>query len=119
MNIVNGKLKEASNSEYASHLEGLLADGEGVLATYKAINDGIVFTNKRIIAIDFKGITGKQVRYNSIHYKKIDMFFIETAGVGDRDTELEIWVAGESIHLNFGKKVDIKNLGLLLSNYVF
>ncbi|WP_305768794.1 PH domain-containing protein [Candidatus Epulonipiscium viviparus] len=119
MNIINGKLNKASDSEYSSILEGLLADGEGILATYKAINDGIVFTNRRIIGIDFKGVTGKQVRYTSLPYKQILFYYIETAGIADSDCELELWLSlEESIKLNFAAGIDIFEVGKIIASYI-
>jgi hypothetical protein len=51
----------------------------------------VVFTNKRIIAVDVQGITGSKKEYASLPYKNIVAFSIETAGTFDLDAELEIW----------------------------
>ncbi|WP_010166389.1 PH domain-containing protein [Candidatus Epulonipiscium viviparus] len=112
------KLEQTDNNKFWGLLQPLLIANEEILASFKAVNDGIIFTNKRIIGVDVSGIAGQKEKATTIPYKKIDMFFIETAGMGDLDTELEIWVAGELIHLNFSKKVDIHQIGQLLSTYI-
>ncbi len=118
MNIINGKLKKVENNEFTELLNPLLVDGEGIVATYKAINDGIVFTNRRIIGLDFKGLTGKKIRYTSIPYSKLLFYYIETAGFADFDCELEIWLSlSESIKLNFASGADIGEVGKIIASY--
>ena len=67
-----------------------LVDGEEVLSLFETLRDQLVFTNKRIVATNVQGLTGKRVDYTSIPYSKIQTFSIETSGVLDRDCELEI-----------------------------
>lgn len=52
------KLKQ--NDEYANLCRNLLLEGEEILSAFKALRDGVVFTNKRLIAINVQGITGKK-----------------------------------------------------------
>ena len=72
------KLKE--NNEYASRVTDLLVAGEKVVGAFKALRDGVVFTNKRIIAVNVQGITGSKKDYTSLPYSKIVVFSVETAG---------------------------------------
>ncbi len=70
----------------------LLQASEHVEIAFKGIRDMIVFTTKRLIIIDPKGLTGNRVEYTSIPYKSMLAFAIETAGaVADLDTEVMIW----------------------------
>ncbi len=55
------KLKQ--NDEYASMVSELLLPDEQIISSFKAIRDGVVFTNKRIIAVNVQGITGKKKDY--------------------------------------------------------
>ena len=66
----------------------LFTDQESVVATFRGIRDGIVFTNKRIIAINVQGLTGKKKDFTSLPYSKIQTFSVESAGVLDLDSEL-------------------------------
>jgi hypothetical protein len=70
----------------------ILQGREHVEIAFKGIRDMIVFTTKRLLIIDPRGITGKKVEYTSVPYKSILAFAIETAGaVADMDTEIMIW----------------------------
>lgn len=88
------KLKKTSDNAYASIITPMFVEGEQILGTYQAIRDGVVFTNKRIIAINVQGITGKKKDVTSMPYSKIQTFSVETAGVFDLDSELELWFSG-------------------------
>ena len=46
------KLKETKDDEFSDLIGGILVSGETIVHTYKSVRDGIVFTNKRLIAID-------------------------------------------------------------------
>jgi hypothetical protein len=86
-----GYLKLKQNDDYASKVSHILVDGETIIDSYKSMRDGVVFTNKRIIAVDVQGITGSKKEYASLPYKNIVAFSIETAGTFDLDAELEVW----------------------------
>jgi len=88
------KLKPVNNDTYASVLLPVMVEGEQIEATFRAIRDGVVFTNKRIFAVNVQGVTGKKKDISSLPYSKIQAFSIETAGTIDLDSELEIWFSG-------------------------
>ncbi len=50
-----GFFKLKQNDEYAERVSDLLLEGEQVIDAYKAMRDGVVFTNKRIIAVNVQG----------------------------------------------------------------
>jgi len=68
------KLRPADNAAFANFLTPMLANGEGILATFQGIRDGVVFTNKRIFAINVQGVTGKKKDFTSLPYSKIQAF---------------------------------------------
>ncbi len=86
------KLKQ--NDEYAGLISDLLINGEHVIGSFKAMRDGVIFTNKRIISVNVQGITGKKKDFTSLPYSKISAFSVETAGTFDLDAELEMWFSG-------------------------
>jgi hypothetical protein len=85
------KLKQAP--EYGERVRALLLPSEEVIDSYKAMRDGVVFTNKRIITVNVQGMTGKKVDYTSIPYSKILAYSVESAGLFDSDAELEIYLS--------------------------
>lgn len=100
LDALMGNASEADASEINAELSEVLADNEQVMHAYKMVRDLYVFTNKRLIAIDKQGMTGKKVDYLSIPYKSIVQFNVQTAGNFDTDCELKIWVSGQSKSLD-------------------
>lgn len=112
------KLTPADES-VAKEVKDIFASGEILVGCYKAIRDYVVFTNKRLITINVQGITGKKKDFTSLPYKRIQAFSIETAGVLDLDSELELWYAGMGkITLEFSGKSNIKAIGKYISEMV-
>lgn len=54
----------------------------------------VVFTSKRVIAVNVQGITAKKKDYTSLPFTKVQAFSLETAGTFDLDAELELWFSG-------------------------
>lgn len=113
------KLKKAKDDSYASLITPILVSGEHIVATYQAIRDGVVFTNKRIMAINVQGITGKKKDITSMPYSKIQSFSVETAGVFDLDSELEMWFSGlGKVKFEFTSNCNVSEICQMISNYV-
>ena len=112
------RLKKVSLSEFNRIINEFLIDGENVIGAYKSVRDGVVFTNKRIIAINVQGITGKKQDYTSIPYSKISTFSLETAGLFDLDSELEIYISGVGkVKFEFTGSTDVKDICKSISKY--
>lgn len=88
------KLRAVPNDTFSENITAMLVDGEEILQSFKAIRDGVVFTNKRIFAINVQGLTGSKIDYSSLPYSKIQAFSVESAGILDLDSELELWFSG-------------------------
>jgi len=87
------KLKPIPAEEIIDIMPKMFIENESVFAAFKTVRDQLVFTNKRIIAANVQGITGKKIDFTSIPYSKIQTFSVETAGLMDLDCELEIFVS--------------------------
>ena len=113
------RLKKVDNDSFGKIINDFLIDDEIVVGAYKSIRDGVVFTNKRIIAINVQGITGKKQDYTSIPYSKISTFSLETAGVFDLDAELELYMSGVGkVKFEFTGSTDVKEICKHISNFV-
>lgn len=113
------KLKAIDNSEFLGTISPILIESESILYSYKTIRDGVVFTDKRIITLNFKGITGTSVDISSLPYSKIQAFSVETTGMGLNDAELELWFSGlGKVKLEFFRGTDVKQLCNMISNKV-
>ena len=112
------KLNPIDPAEGAAAVTELLLEGESVASAFKGGRDMVLFTNRRIIAVNVQGITGKKTDYSSLPYSRIQAFSVETAGSFDRDTELEIWLSGiGKVKLEFGAGVDIRGIGRWIAHY--
>ena len=112
-------LKKVDNESYSQLISPFFVDGEEIIGTYKGMRDGVVFTNKRIIAINVQGITGKKKDYTSIPYSKIQTFSVETAGILDLDSELEICISGlGTIKFDFSADTNISSICKIISQQI-
>lgn len=113
------KMKPMDNGTFAGMIQPMLVDGEQIIATFKTIRDGVVFTTKRIIAINVQGITGKKIDYTSLPYSKVQAFSVETAGILDIDSELEIWFSGlGKVKFEFVSRADVSEICRMISERV-
>ena len=113
------KLNIVANDQFSPQIAPILIDGETILSSYRGIRDGVVFTNKMIIAINVQGITGKKKDFTSMPYSKIQLFSVETAGVLDFDSEIDIWFSGAGkVRFEFTANTDITQLCRLISEHV-
>lgn len=113
------KLKPVDDSAYSEAIAPMLVDDESIVGTFKAIRDGVVFTNKRIFVINVQGLTEKKVDYTSLPYSKIQAYSVETAGVIDLDSELELWFSGlGKIKLEFVARADVGKICKMISERV-
>lgn len=113
------KLNMVGNDAFSSQITPILIDGEIILSSYKGIRDGVVFTNKRIIAINVQGITGKKKDFTSMPYSKIQVYSVETSGVFDMDSELELWFSGVGkVKFEFTSNSNVSEICKSISNFV-
>lgn len=99
----------------------LLIQNETVELGFKLIRDTFIFTNKRLILVYVQGMTGSKVEYQTINYKSISRFSIESAGTFDLEAELKIWISSESspsVKILFNKSVNVYEVQKVLAHYV-
>jgi hypothetical protein len=113
------KLKPVPDSDFSGMITPMFNDGENILSTFRGIRDGVVFTNKRIFAINVQGLTGKKKDFTSLPYSKIQAFSVETAGVIDLDSELELWFSGlGKVKFEFVAQADVSAICRVISGFV-
>lgn len=111
------KLKEMSITN--TDVTGLLIPNEYVIAAYSAIRDHVVFTNRRIIAVNVQGLTGKKKDYTSLPYSKVQAFSVETAGVFDFDAELDLWFSTlGKVRFEFKGNCNIEEIAKMIATYI-
>ncbi len=112
------RLKKVKDDEFGKMIDDFMIEDECVIGSYQSVRDGVVFTNKRIIAINVQGLTGKKKDFTSIPYSKISTFSLETAGVFDLDAELEIYISGVGkVKFEFTGSTDVKQICKMISTF--
>jgi hypothetical protein len=112
------KLSPINPQDIMPAVAPLLIQGEQAISCFKAVRDFVVFTNKRLIAVNVQGITGKKRDFTSLPYSKIQAFSIETAGTFDLDAELDLWFSGlGKVRLEFKGKSDVRQLSHMIATY--
>ena len=113
------KLKPVSDNDFAGMITPMFIEGEQIIQSFRGIRDGVVFTNKRIFAINVQGITGKKKDFTSLPYSKIQAYSVETAGVLDLDSELELWFSGMGkIKFEFVARANVADICRMISEKV-
>jgi hypothetical protein len=112
------KLAPCNPQDIAPSVAPILIPGEDIVSCFKSARDHVVFTNKRLIAVNVQGITGKKRDYTSLPFSKVQAFSIETAGTFDLDAELDLWFSGlGKVRLEFKGSVDIRQIGQMIASY--
>ena len=113
------KLGPCSSSDAQSMLSPIQLEGETIQQTFRSVRDMVLFTNRRIVAINVQGITGKKKDYTSLPYARIQCWSVETAGVFDLDAELDLWFSGMGhVRFEFRGGVDVRAISQTIANYV-
>jgi len=113
------KLKRVDANLILKEVQPLFVPGEEVLSAYKGLRDFVVFTSKRIIAVNVQGVTGKKKDFSSLPFSKVQAFSVETAGVIDLDSELELYFSGlGKVKFEFTGESNIIQMGQIIGSYV-
>lgn len=113
------KLNMTNETGPAKDVEPLLVKNETIIRTYKSVRDYVMFTNKRIIAANVQGITGKKKDFTSLPYSRIQVFSIETSGHFDLDSELELYFSSiGKIKFEFVGNCNIADIGKIIGTFV-
>lgn len=113
------KLKATGGFRNQALVEPLFIPGEVFIGEYQGIRDFVIFTNKRVISTNVQGITGKKKDFTSMPYSKVTVFSVETSGVLDLDSELEMYFSGVGkVKFEFSGRCDIVQIGRIIGEYV-
>ena len=113
------KLKPVNDKDFADMISPMFVPGEQIVQSFRGIRDGVVFTNKRIFAINVQGITGKKKDFTTLPYSKIQAYSVETAGVLDLDSELDVWFSGMGrVRFEFVARANVADICRMISEKV-
>jgi hypothetical protein len=98
----------------------ILVEGERVLAAFKAVRDTAFLTDLRFVLVDVQGLTGSKTSVQSVPYRSITRFSVESAGTLDLDSDLNIWISGAAtpISVKVSRNADPQAILRLLAQQV-
>ena len=100
-------------------MSNFLLDDESIVDSYKSMRDGVVCTNKRIIAVNVQGITGSKKDFTTLPYKNIVSYFVETSGTLNLDSELEIYFSAlGKVRFEFTGKTSMSEISKIISSHL-
>lgn len=105
-------------SEADESISELLADGETVFATFALVRDHAYFTDRRIIISDIQGVVGKKKEFLSVPYRSIQFWSVESAGVADVTSEMDIYLRDLKIIFNLRRDVNVNELSKIIAEAV-
>lgn len=116
------KLRSISESDVIKDIRTFMLPDENIVSAFQSGRDQVVFTDKRIIALDVKGITGSRKEFSTLPYSKIVHFTVQTPGFLEFNNDSELVVAypnGALIQFEFsGGNVNILQIAQIISRYV-
>ena len=113
------KLRKVKDEKVDNNILALLIPKEEIIGVYKSVRDYVVFTNRRFISVNIQGVTGKKRDYTIMPYSKISVFSIETSGVLDMDSELQLFFSGVGrVTFEFTGNSDIVEIGQTISTHM-
>lgn len=113
------KLRRVDDDDLGSTVKSLLLPDETVIGVYKTVRDRVVFTDRRVMALNIQGTLGKKQSVTTLPYRTVVAFSIETSGVVDTDSELEIFFSSVGrVTFEFLGSRHIAEIGRTLSEYV-
>jgi len=98
----------------------LLVDGEMIETGFTIFRDTFIFTNKRLIIVDVKGVSARQLDYLSIPYNRVMKFSVQAMGNFELEAELKIWVGSDSLPIEkkFDASVNVYEVQKILASHV-
>ena len=114
------KLKKTKDESINKNAASLLIEGERLIGVYRTVRDQVVFTDKRIITIDIKGVTGTQEELIVLPYANILYFGVQTSGIFELVPDAELSLSfhnGVKAHFEFRGSSDIIEIGRNISKF--
>jgi hypothetical protein len=109
---------EIDTDEIARRYAALLLDGEEVLIAFKTLRDIAFLTDRRLCLVNIQGLVGKKVAIQSIPYRSITRFSLETAGTFDLEADMVFWLAGaaQPLEIKIGRGSNLTAIQQVLAH---
>lgn len=113
------KLHLVESSSIEREIEPQLIADEEIVGIFKSVRDHIIFTTCRVIAVNVQGVTGKKRSFTTLPYSKIQSFSVETSGVLDIDSQLDLYYSGLGhVLFEFTGRSNVAEISQLIAAYI-
>lgn len=100
--------KTLTLEEIPKDISKYFIEGETLVMAFRSVRDIGIFTNKRILLIDKKGIRGFRQRISSVNYSSICSYDINIRHI---DTFIDLTLSsGHKLLLNFIKPIPLNDM---------
>lgn len=111
------KLHKVDNDSLNNTVKKYILPDEEILGVFKTVRDRVIFTDRRVIALDVQGAGARQ-DITSIPYRTVVKFSVVTTGLMDLDSEVELHlICGESFTFEFIGSKHVPEIGLALAKF--
>lgn len=110
------KLHLVESKSVEKEIDPFLIADEEIVGIFKSVRDHIVFTTRRVLAVNVQGVTGKKRSFATLPYSKVQAFSVETSGVFDIDSELDLYYSGLGhIRFEFTGRSNVQEIAQLIA----
>jgi len=108
---------EIDTDEVARRYRALLVEGEEILVAFKTVRDIAFLTDRRLCLVNIQGWIGKKVAIQSIPFRSITRFSLETAGTFDLEADMHFWLSGthEPLAIKIGRGSNLAKIQQVLA----
>ncbi|KAA8819581.1 PH domain-containing protein [Bifidobacterium vespertilionis] len=131
-NATFSKMDGVDPGSATTMLDGLLLQGESVRYAFKGSPGWVVFTDRRLVTVTVKGLTGKRRDHTFLPYSCVRAYGIETGGSFDVDATLDLWFGGLghidgqtgvisgpcAVSLKFVPGIDVREIGAFIAGKI-
>ena len=110
------ELTQVHHSVFEDMIAPMLLEGETVLFVYHTMQNGVLFTDKRIFFVGTVGLLEKRRDITAVSYRIMLAFSLETGKKSAKDSAIEIAFSGLGrVRLEFFERESVPALCQLLS----
>lgn len=85
-------LHPAEYSQFETYISPVLEEDEQILAVCQTVRDGMIFTSRRVVAVDIQGMMGVEADVCSLFFRSVRSFALDKE---EGRSRLELFLAGQ------------------------
>lgn len=109
-------LRPAEYAQFSDYVTPTLGEDENILSVCQTVQDGIIFTDRRVIAVDIQGMLGTQADVCSLPYRSVRSFAFD---IEELSSVMDLFFSGQKmVRFRFDfPDMDISMLATVISRF--